>query len=311
MSPGAPIAVAIVSWNTRDLLRANLEALRPDADAGRAQVWVVDNRSEDGSPDMVAAEFGWVHLLQPGENLGFGRAVNRVAAQTDSEWIAAANADLAVRPGALEALLAAGKADPGAGVMGPKLLLPDGSVQRSVQPFYTLTNALLRALHLHARSARIGRRLCFAEHWDPDRGGRVDWVAGALLLIRRRTWEDVGGFDEAQWMYAEDLDLCWRAARAGWATRYVPEAVVRHEHGAAAAQAFGDTVDKRWLVATYAWLAQRRGILVAWAVAGVNALDALARLAVSRPGPKRAVLRGHLDSHLAGLRSRRALERAR
>jgi len=76
------VAVAVVSWNTRDLLRACLESLHADADAGRAEVWVVDNASADGSAALVRSAFPWVRLLALDENLGFGRAVNRVAART-------------------------------------------------------------------------------------------------------------------------------------------------------------------------------------------------------------------------------------
>ena len=88
------VAVAVVSWNTRDLLRACLESLHADADAGRAEVWVVDNASADGSAALVRSAFPWVRLLALDENLGFGRAVNRVAARTATAWVAPANADV-------------------------------------------------------------------------------------------------------------------------------------------------------------------------------------------------------------------------
>src|SRR3954468_4436887 len=107
--PQAPsVTIAIVSWNTRDLLARCLESLKPEVDRGTAEVWVVDNASSDGSPDLVRERFDWVNLVASDENLGFGTALNLVARQTTSEWIATANADIALHPGALDALLEAG-----------------------------------------------------------------------------------------------------------------------------------------------------------------------------------------------------------
>ena len=100
------MVVAVVSWNTRELLDRCLLALRPEADAGRAEVWVVDNGSQDGSPALVRERHAWARLVEPGENLGYGRAVNLLAERTSSPWIAASNADVALRPGALARLLA-------------------------------------------------------------------------------------------------------------------------------------------------------------------------------------------------------------
>jgi N-acetylglucosaminyl-diphospho-decaprenol L-rhamnosyltransferase len=125
------VAVAVVSWNTRELLRGSLESLRPDADAGLAEVWVVDNASSDGSAEMVRSDFGWTRLLPLDENVGFGAAVNRVATQTGAAWIAPANADVAVEPGALRALVEAGERDAAAGAVAPRLILPDGATQHS------------------------------------------------------------------------------------------------------------------------------------------------------------------------------------
>lgn len=305
-------AVAVVSWNTRDLLRANLLALRADHDAGRIEVWVVDNGSEDGSPELVAGEFPWVHLLVPVENLGFGRAVNLVASRTATPWIAPANADTQVSPGALSALLAAGDADPGAGLLGPRLRLDDGSVQRSVQPFPTLATTLLLHSRAHRLLPGIAGRLVRPEAWNPDAAARVPWVTGAFVLVRREAWDAVGGFDEEQWMYAEDIDLCWRLARAGWATRYVPEAEIRHVHGAAARQAFGSGTDRRWMLATYAWIARRQGTGTARVIAALNLAEARARARTFalvggrdpvRWGPRRRALEAEAAVHAEALRA--------
>jgi len=313
-----PITVAVVSWNTRELLGRCLRSFAADVHAGVAEVWVVDNRSSDGSPELVRSEFPWARLVVAESNLGFGPAVNVVARQTASAWIAPANADIEATPGALDALLRAGAEDPQAGIIAPKLLLPDGSVQRSVYPFPTLTTAALFHLHLYRFDRAVGERLCLPGYWDRERPRRADWATGAFLLVRRQPWSTVGGFDDEQWMYAEDIDLAWRLRRAGWATRYEPRAVFRHALSAAASQAFGSDWKRatRSTVATYAWIARRRGWRVAWAVAAANVLGSGARLATlsvlarvlgGRWEERRRSALHSVRLHRLGLRSRSAL----
>jgi GT2 family glycosyltransferase len=315
-SPSAPpVAVAVVSWNTRELLRRCLLSLEPEVDAGRAEAWVVDNGSTDGSVELVRDEFPRARLLVPGENLGFGPAVNRVAERTASAWIAPANADIELTPGALEALLEAGAADPGAGAVAPKLLLPDGSVQPSIQPFPELWSTLLKHLRLYHLSRRLGERLCLEGYWEPDRPQRVDWATGAFMIVRREAYEQIGGFDDDQWMYAEDLDLCWRLKRAGWSTRFEPAATVHHALSVAAEQAFGDSEARaaKWTAATYSWLARRRGVVVAWAMACLNLAAAAFEAVVLerlRPDAGHARARAGLRLHRLGLRSPSALLRS-
>jgi N-acetylglucosaminyl-diphospho-decaprenol L-rhamnosyltransferase len=142
---------------------------------------------------------------------------------------------------------------------------------------------------------------------------------GALLLVRRRAWEAAGGFDERQWMYAEDLDLGWRLHQAGWATRYEPRAHVDHEHGAATTQLFGVEVAPHWQRSTYGFIARRRGRANARAVALLNLVGAVwrwARVAVRSAGqPELAELRrAHarwIGVHLAALRPGAGLESLR
>src|SRR5215210_2449375 len=103
----APVTIAVVSWNTRDLLDACLASMRADAERGLAEVWVVDNGSTDGSTDMVVERHPWAHLLIPDANLGYGPAVNEVARRTTSRWVAPSNSDIELEPGALAQLVAA------------------------------------------------------------------------------------------------------------------------------------------------------------------------------------------------------------
>ena len=262
----AQITVAIVSWNTRDLLRDCLAPLPASVD-----VWVVDNGSTDGSGEMVRAHFPGVRLVESERNLGFGGAVNLVARATSTPWLVVANADVRVTEGALDALVSAAERDPGAGAVAPRLVLPDGSTQHSVFAFPTVPFTVLFVLGL------AGDRLCVPGRWNWRRARRVPWAIGAFLLVRRDAWNAAGGFDERQWMYAEDLELGWRLRQAGWATRFEPRAVVHHVSAASTTTAWGWMRTARWQRATYAWVLRRRGWLALRTVALLNVAGALVR----------------------------------
>ena len=279
----AEVAVAVVSTNLRDLLERTLQSLGADAEAGLVEVWVVDNASTDGSPEMVRERFPWVSLIASEKNLGYGGAVNLVAERTTTAWIAPANEDIEVRPGAIRRLLETARRHPRAGVVAPRLELPDGSTQHSVHPFPTVWLTALYNLGAHRLSRSLGDRLCLEGYWDHRRAREVDWAMATFMLIRREAWDAVGGFDRAQWMHAEDLDIAWRLREAGWITRYEPEATVFHVGSAASKKAFGEDLMTRFLAASYAWQARRRGLAVARTTAAINCAGTAARLAVAAP----------------------------
>ncbi|WP_249010138.1 glycosyltransferase family 2 protein [Conexibacter sp. DBS9H8] len=313
------VTVAVVSWNTRELLRDCLDSLAPDAAAGVAEVWVHDNASTDGSAELVAADYPWVRLIAAPDNVGFGAAVNAVATRTRRrgrpEWLAAANADTALTPGALRALIDAGRHDPRAGALAPRLLLPDGSTQHSIHPFPGVWAALAFNAGLTTLSPRLADRLTLDGHWDPSRSRRVDWAHGAFVLFRRSAFDAVGGFDPHQFLYAEDIDLAWRLAQTGAYTRYVPAALVRHRHGAAIAQLYGADRDLQAQRSAYAWLLRRRGSAAMRSTALLNAIGAGVRATSatlrgrSHPptgGLAAWQLRRQTRMHLEGLLSPRA-----
>lgn len=303
------VVVAVVSWNTRELLRDCLTALAPQVASGRAEVWVVDNASADGSAAMVASEFPAVRLIASESNLGFGAAVNAVATATAgghaSSWIAPANADTALRPGALDALLEAGRADPEAAIVAPRVILPDASVQHSVHPFPGLATTVAVNLGLGGLSRRLADALTLDGRWDRGRPRRIDWAHGAFLLIRRRAFEQVGGFDPEQFLYAEDLDIAWRLRRAGWYARYEPRAVVDHVHSAAIDQLYGADRDHRAQASAYAWMRRRRGAALTLTCALLNTLGAGTRAALATAAAVSA------DAPDAGLRAWRLRRQTR
>jgi GT2 family glycosyltransferase len=311
------VVVIVVSWNTRDLLDRCLRSLEPDVRAGTARVWVVDNASTDGSPDMVRSRHPWASLLALDDNLGYGPAANLAAARTHSRWLVVANADTELTLGALSRLLAAGERDRAAGILAPRLVLPDGSTQHLAWAFPTIPATLAQNLGPRLLPARLAERLALRGAWNPERARRVPWAVGAFLLIRRTAWDAVGGFDAAQWMSAEDLDLGWRMRRAGWLTRYEPDAVVHHSESSATRTVWGDALPLHWQRCAYAWMLRRLGRGRTATAALLNLAGSATRFAVdlSRAGFRaddhvRALGRWTLV-HLYGFAPRRVLERYR
>jgi N-acetylglucosaminyl-diphospho-decaprenol L-rhamnosyltransferase len=307
------VAIAVVSTNLRDLLAATLHSLEPEHQAGRAEVWVVDNASTDGSPDMVRTQFPWASLIASRENLGYGAAVNLVAERTSTPWIAPANEDIEVRPGAIERLIEVGERQPDAGVIAPRLVLPDGSTQHSVHSFPTVPLTLAFNTGLYRLSPGLADYLCLEGYWNADRPREVPWSMATFMLVRRTAWDAIGGFDRAQWMHAEDLDLAWRLRKAGWRVLYEPGAEVFHVGSAASKRAFGEELMPRYMAASYAWMARRRGIAYARTIALANASGAAIRLAcyalltAVRPARYRALrdrYRYWLGVHRVGLKPR-------
>jgi GT2 family glycosyltransferase/glycosyltransferase involved in cell wall biosynthesis len=226
------ISVVIVSFNTRELLRGCLASLR-EQDRQDVHTIVVDNRSTDGSQAMVRTEFPEVELLESEENLGFAKGNNAGFVRCTGEFVLLLNSDAFPHTGAITAMVDAARRHPGAAVIGPRLLNSDGTLQRSAWPFPDPTRLLLEAVGLH----RILRRTPFFEDlgtWNHDEERRVDFLAGACLLLRATALAEVGGFDERFYMYAEEADLQRRMRARGWSVMLTPTAVVTHVGGASA-----------------------------------------------------------------------------
>jgi GT2 family glycosyltransferase len=230
-------AVAIVSWNTRDLLRT---CLARAAGERPSEVVVVDNGSIDGSVEMVRAEFPAVRLELLPDNPGYGAAANRAFATTASNYVLLLNPDAFLCPGALAALVRHLDAHSQAGVVGPRLLNADGSLQRSCHAFPRPWAPAFRRPPLTLLMSRLGwMRERSIETWSHNRVRQVPWVTGAALAIRRDAFRQVGGFDERFHMYFEEVDFCYRLSKAGWQTHFTPAAEVVHLVGASTEQRRG------------------------------------------------------------------------
>jgi len=232
------LSVIILNFNTREHLRNCLESLRAEGSTLETEVLVVDNASSDGSPDMVAAEFRWATLIRSQRNGGYAYGNNLGLSRARGDAILLLNPDTLLAPGSLTRLKERLDQHPEAGVVGPKLVRPDGSMHLACRrSFPTPAVAFYRisgVSRLFPRSPRFGRYNM--TYLDPDQPIEVDSVCGACLLVRRPVIDRIGFLDERFFMYGEDLDWCLRAREAGWTVRYEPSIVVRHQHGAASRQ---------------------------------------------------------------------------
>jgi len=226
------ISVIVVSFNTRDILRACLQRLFSVAEGLHLQVLVVDNASRDASADMVAQEFPDICLIRSGINLGFAAANNLGFLQAKGDYVQLLNPDALLEPEALQRALAYMEADPAIGMSGGLLLGKDGQREPSARLFPSLLNELLVLSGLAARypkSRFFGR---FDRTWDDsDRATSVAWVPGAFALMRREALDRVGPFDERFFLYYEEVDLCRRFHAQGWKIMYWPDVVIRHWGG--------------------------------------------------------------------------------
>ena len=223
------ISVAIVSYNTREHLRGCLATVVAEQPS---QIIVVDNGSNDGSPEMVRSEYPQVELIAA-PNEGYGAGSNVALRHADAPFVLLLNSDTRLHPGALAALAQYLDCHPRVGMVGPRLVNPDGSLQPSVYPISTPVAELMRWTSLAAIAAHFRRlRDRYFLRWPHDRSVSVGWVAGAALAIRKAAFDAVGGFDTSFFMYSEEVDLAYCLEEAGWEVHFTPTATVTHFGGA-------------------------------------------------------------------------------
>ena len=242
------LSIVIVNWNSKDYLRKCLMSLISDHIDPEPQIIVVDGGSFDGCGDMLSADFPEVEFVQSQENIGFGRSNNLGFGSVRGDAVLLLNPDTEVFPGAVRALLDALNYQSDAGLVGARLLNTDGTLQRSsVHPLPTPVNTAFDSEWLRKRWwARSG----------PARTEGplvVEAVSGACMLMRSKVFNEIGGFNPAFFMYAEDMDLCLKIRRAGLHVYHVPVAVVIHHGGGSSSTRFSKfaTVMIREAVSVY------------------------------------------------------------
>jgi GT2 family glycosyltransferase len=213
----------VVTHGTHPDLRRCLESLAPQVD----ELVVVANL-----PLELELPPG-TRLLENERPLGFGANVNRGVAETKGELVVIANPDTEPTPDAVAILAEFASGGPRRGIVGPQLLYPDGRWQPSRRRFPTVTGTLVRRTPLRYLARPFERqRGHYLLDERPDEPVQTDWMLAAFLLLRREMLDELGGFDERFRLYGEDIELCYRAAKAGWERWYVPQAVVSHRYAA-------------------------------------------------------------------------------
>ncbi len=237
------LTIVIVNWKSKDYLAKAIGSITSLFNSGIAfEIRVIDSGSFDGCAEMLRETYPQILFIQSRENVGFARANNEACSGSSGSILLFLNPDTEILGAAIEQLYAQLINMPQAAIVGPRLLNTDGSVQDTcVRAFPTILNQLLDSdllRNLFPQAPLWGKQTLTAQGDAPR---RVDAVSGACLMIRRSVFESVGMFSTDYFMYAEDMDLCLKATRAGFGVYYVPTAVVVHHGGASSAQSAANT----------------------------------------------------------------------
>jgi len=224
------LSIIIVNWNTRGLLAQCLQSLYDTTSDLDFEVIVVDNASADGSAAMVHRDFPQVQIIANAENVGFVQANNQALVRCRGRYVLLLNSDARVLPESVDKAVRFMEEHPRAGVVGVRLLNPDGTFQVSYTPFPTLWREFLILSGL----GRLLIRPTFPSYGaEIEKGAQriKGYVEGAYLMVRREAVDQVNELDERIFMYAEDVDWCYRFHRAGWEVWYLPQATIVHYGG--------------------------------------------------------------------------------
>jgi GT2 family glycosyltransferase len=223
------LSIIIVSYNTKDLLRECLSAVYRTVQDLSFEVFVVDNSSTDGSPDMVGAEFADVQIIANEKNLGFAKASNQALRIAQGEFLLLLNSDAFLMDGTVRQLVDMMRRNIGIAAASPRILNPDGSLQGAGGLFPSVRVALVRLFRLPRILSRATLQRILPDLYRSDRETRViDTTLGCCLLLRKTACERIGLLNEDFFMYGVGMEWSWRARRNGYVTLYVAEAEVTH-----------------------------------------------------------------------------------
>ncbi len=233
------VSAVVVSHGHADELRVLLPVLAPQVD----EVLVVANVA--GSVEEVP---DGVRVVENPRPLRLAANMNLGIAATSGDYVLDVNPDAIPEPAAVHALVSFADAHPRCGIAGPQMRWPDGSWQPSRRRFPTVGGTIVRRTPLRRLTGTYAQRDHYELDERPDAPVQADWLLGAFLLMRRTMLDEIGGWDAGYRHYVEDIDLCYRAMRAGWERWYVPAAIVTHDYAA--------VIDKRFLSRHTLWHAR-------------------------------------------------------
>jgi len=227
----AELAVVIVNYDTGDWLTRCLTSLLARRGDIAIDVVVVDNASHDGSHRLALANHPWIRLLENPTNVYLSPAWNQGARETSAPYLLFLNPDTEWWHGTLADYVAVGRAHPRAGVVGPMVRNLDGTVYASGRRFPSVADAVGHAFFSPFTRGNPFTRRYEMQGWDRTTEREVDWVSGCCMLLPRKAFDAVGGFDEGFPLYGEELDIATRLRDAGWPVLFTPEVEVLHEIG--------------------------------------------------------------------------------
>ncbi|MFZ6015193.1 MAG: glycosyltransferase [Patescibacteria group bacterium] len=234
--------IVVVSWNVREELERCLKSLPAACEGLDWECVVVDNASADDTVKMVERVFAHeqrIDILANDENMGFAKACNQGAVQHKARYVLLLNPDTSCPPGSLCELVRKMDLNPLAGIMGPKLLNPDGAYQQSVRRFPSLKDQLFILLKLHHFLPDIDfLQKYFGKDVNPDKAQSVDQVMGACFLVRAACWDQMHGLDQRYFIWFEEVDACKTAKNNGWLIWYEPSVSIMHHEGQSFGKAF-------------------------------------------------------------------------
>jgi GT2 family glycosyltransferase len=226
------LSIIIVSYNVRQLLLGCIQSVIDTTTGLNYEIIVVDNASADKSADAVKKIYPQVKVITNNENVGFARANNQGLEVSIGDFLLLLNPDTVVKSGAIRTVLEFMKNTPDAGLATCRLLNPNGSLQKSIRPFPTVKENLLKALF-------IGK-LLYWQYWKKTyykpEPVEIDYCTGAFMMVRRQALGDMPLLNPEFFMYAEEKDLAFRLKKLGWNSYFVPFGEVIHYGGASTNQ---------------------------------------------------------------------------
>ena len=276
----------MVSLNAWEVLRACLDSLGRSAPDIECEIIIVDNASSDGTPERLRSEFPHVRLIRNDRNVGFTRANNQAIAASKGDFLLWLNTDTILRPDTISGLMRFLETHPQAGIVGPKVLNPNGTFQSQCRR--SLPTPLASLFYMLGMDRILpGCRLAdqyLMSYLPVDRANQVDSVSGCCLLARREVLNAIGPLDEDFFGFGEDIDWCVRAKNAGWEVWYFPGSEIVHLKGQGGVHS--RPYHKVWGIHQAMWVFYKKHLRVRyrWPVTAAVWVGMMGSLAVSTIG---------------------------
>ncbi len=264
------VSVLIVSYNVKEYVAHAIDSLMQSS-IDNLEIIVVDNHSFDGTVDHIKKSYPNVNVIPNKENVGFGKAVNQAANVANGDYFLILNPDTVVQENTIDILLKYLEQNDKVGMVGPKILNSDGTLQAACKrSFPTLKVAVPKLLgldKLFPKSKWAGKYNL--SYLDPDQVSPVDAISGSCMFIRKELFQELNGFDEHFFMFGEDLDICFRIWQSGNEVHYVPKTQIVHYQGESVKSAPFDSINAFYnamILFADKHFSTSQGFLTKWAI---------------------------------------------